>query len=56
MRIGNVVKWTRRGASYGHMGIVTEVFSNGNYRVYWAIDNERINHDNRSNYVEVLCE
>ena len=42
MRVGDLVKWNRRGNGYGHLGLVVEVHPQGNYTVYWITDNEII--------------
>ena len=40
MKVGDLVKWSKRGNGYGHLGLVVEAYSNGDYRVYWIIDND----------------
>ena len=36
MRVGDLVQWNKRGNGYGHLGIVVDVYSSGNYTVYWV--------------------
>ena len=54
MRVGDLVKWNKLGNGYGHLGLVVEVYSNGDYRVYWIIDNDYEYYDERSSNVRPL--
>ena len=40
MRVGSLVKWNVQNKDYGDLGIVVEVHPQGNYTVYWIMDNE----------------
>ena len=54
MQIGDLVKWTPRGDHYEEVGIVTDVFSNGNYRVYWFKDKAFGDHYKETYQVEKI--
>ena len=62
MRVGDLVKWNKRGKDYGHLGIVVEVHPSGNYTVYWIEDDENEWYRKRTKSViplsswEVICE
>ena len=55
MRIGTLVKWTLCGDDYGEMGIVTDVFSNGNFTVFWSKGNNHANHGKGIKHIEIVC-
>ena len=40
MRVGDLVKWNKRGNGYGHLGLVVKVWRGGGYRVHWIEDND----------------
>ncbi len=54
MQIGNIVKWMVRGDSYGELGLVVDVYSNGNYQVYWMKDSDYANHYKDTGHIEIV--
>ena len=51
MRVGSLVKWNKFGNGYGHLGLVVEIYSNGDYRVYWIKDNDYEYYSNKTKNV-----
>jgi|13_taG_2_1085334.scaffolds.fasta_scaffold14812_8 hypothetical protein len=54
MRVGTLVKWLNNASDYGELGIVIDVFPNGNFRVAWA-SGTYAQHGSNTELVEVLC-
>jgi len=54
MKIGDLVKWVLGGDEYGDLGIVVDIYSNGNYQVYWIKDDNLGNHGEETEHIQVL--
>tara|TARA_R110002096_G_scaffold217290_2_gene405313 strand:+ start:629 stop:799 length:171 start_codon:yes stop_codon:yes gene_type:complete len=54
MQIGDLVKWLLRGDDYGEIGIVTDVFSNGNFTVFWSKGSSHANHGKETKHIEIV--
>lgn len=54
MQIGDLVKWTLEGDDYGDMGIVVDVYSNGNFQIYWIKDDYLASHSKHNGDIEIV--
>lgn len=54
MQIGDLVKWVLSGDEYGHMGIVIDVYQNGNFQVWWIKDDNIANHGEKTEHIEIV--
>ena len=53
MQVGTLVRWINDAPDYGELGIVIDVFPNGNFEVVWA-SGCRANHGRNTTLVEVV--
>ncbi len=53
MKVGDLVKWLGEDG-YGEMGVVVDVYSNGNFQIYWIKDDYLANHSKYTGGVEVV--
>ena len=54
MKKGTLVKWILRGNDYGHLGIVIDVYQNGNFQVWWIKDDNIANHGYGTEHIEII--